>query len=553
MKLFFKKVLARLLEKALNIGLPIILLGVGKMAVNITEYAVIFNDPMFNQIIFAVFVVALGLVLAKVSGKLMLRLNKSLKVESNRSIKSFVRILELFIFLVSLIAALSVLRVSVAEVIVLRVWEVIPSVIVLFLLLLLGYIIINLVVDIFRSIFLRLGSAEYLKEIGISKELIQNIFFILKLFLLLILISVSFSYVGFAVPYLEHILTALIYGFIFLSIAVLYYAFKDYLANFFLASYVEKNVLKPGQSVKVGEDLGEVVSVTSHGAVIKMPTGFNLLIPNKEVVKKKVYFRRVREDIFKLESIRARFVSQLPSYCGPASLQMMLSFFGYNFDQEKIGKMCETHVPGGTEPEEMIETVKKLTRGSVKGHTIQFAQIYNLKEEVKSWIAEGALVVVWYKKPVLFPDKPSQSGHYVLCVGVEGDELVVMDSSPQTAGVYMIDYRLLEDAMDYYDKMRGYIVFAKKGTPAFWRLGEGLIYSEASAYKDLSKSFERYLKKTLRKKAMIPSIISEHLSPLIHDEKMLKRVWKPDLTQSKAKQEQEKNDLEKKPSQKAGK
>ena len=284
---------------------------------------------------------------------------------------------------------------------------------------------------------------------------------------------------------------------------------------------------------------GEVLSVSNHGVAIETSTGYNYIIPNKNIMTKEIQVKRVRSNIAKIEQLMNKFTPQLPSHCGPASAMMMLEFFGYEIAQEEMAREAKTKVPGGTEPEDLISAVKKLTNSEVRGKLIRFDEIFDLAEEVKAWIAEGALVILWYKKSVIFPDKHSQSGHYVLCVGVEGEELIVMDPSTETAGVYLVNHQVLEDAMDQYDISRGYVVFARKGTSAFWRLNEGLIYSNVSSYKNLSKSFERYLKRQFRQRNLINEVISEHITPKLKTEKV-KHVWKPDLTISKSKQELDK-------------
>ncbi|MCH7902340.1 C39 family peptidase [archaeon] len=337
----------------------------------------------------------------------------------------------------------------------------------------------------------------------------------------------------------------------FFAGALVAYSFKDYVSNALLSRYVEKNILKPGQRVKFGEIEGEVISISNHGVTLELNSGYNYIIPNKNLMQKEIMIKRVRSEITKIEQQMNKYTHQLPSHCVPASAAMMLEFFGYEINQEELAKEAKTKVPGGTDPEDLLSAVKNLTNSQVRGELVRFDEIFDLAQEVKSWVAEGALVILWYKKPILFPNKQSQSGHYVLCVGVEGEELIIMDPSVETAGVYMVNHRILEDAMDDYDISRGYIIFAKKGTSAFWRLNEGLIYGDTASYKNLSKSFERYLKRQLRQNNMINEIISEHLLSGMEEEKV-KHVWKPDLTSSKYKQQLEKRasikkDLEEKP------
>lgn len=494
------------------------------------------NEVLFSPIVLAIITVIVGLIAAKVIGKILLYIYRKHK-EDSIAIKSAARLIELFIFVASIIIALGFLQVSAARVLLSNIFYFIPMVVILFLLLVLGYIVVTLIVGVMKSLFERFGSEEFLQEIGISKELIGIFFMLVKIFLFVIVIILAFSSVGISVTLLSNFLTGLVFGLIILVMAILFFSFKDFFTNFFASMFIERTLLKPGQQIRVGEKVGEIIGVNIHGVMIRLPDGYNAIIPNKMILSERIYLKRTRSDISKLEEIRSRYVCQLPYYCGPAAAQMMLSFFGYDFTQEEIGKESLTKSPGGTGPNKLISAVKRITASGVAGQIIRYNQIYNLRDEVKSWIADGALIILWYKKPVLFPEKSSQGGHFVLCVGIEGDELIVLDPSSQTAGVYLIDYRLLEEAMSEYDKRRGYLVFAKKGTPAFWRMKEGLIYADVSSYRTLSKSLERYLKKWVRRKSIIHELLSEHVVSFLSGKegRGVKRIWKPDIKEEKKK------------------
>jgi len=510
------------------------------------EYGLnILQDAMANDALIALGILVVGLISAKLVSVLLNSLNNSLNFVSVASMKSVSRLFGLLIFVLFAIVSLNILKVEFAKDVLARLWDIVPNVLVVLLILLLGYIIINLIVDVLKSFFIRIGRQDYLKEFGFSADAINTVFFVIKLFLYLVLLSIILNYYARPVPFFDTIIAGAVFTLMFFAGAIVAYSFKDYASNILLARYIEKNILKPGQRIKVDGIEGEVISVSNHGVIIETNTGYNLIIPNKNIMTKELLVKRVRSNIVKIEALMKKFTSQLPSYCGPASAAMMLEFFGYEVPQEELAKEAKTKVPGGTEPEDLIAAVKKFSNNDVKGQLIRFDEIFDLAQEIKAWVAEGALIILWYKKPVVFPGKNSQSGHYVLCVGVEGEELIVMDPSNETAGVYLVNHQILEDAMDEFDISRGYFVFAKKGTSAFWRLNEGLIYGDVSSYKSLSKSFERYLKRQFRQRNMINEIISEHLAPKIKEEKV-KHIWKPDLTSSKQKQEIEKTESQKK-------
>jgi hypothetical protein len=501
---------------------------------NLYDYFAILNNPEFEKIALAIAAIFIGIILANILGRIILLFKGGISVEGKKALSSFSRLLELFIIILSIIIALNFLEVNPAQVISKNLLDLTPNVIILLLLLFLSFIVINLVIDLIKAGLLKIGLDDYLEEVGISLGFLNNTFFIVKIFLFLILFSASFQIAGLGqVPFINESLIAIIYGFVLVSVALVYYVFKNSLLNFFSGVYIEKNILKPGQTIVMDDEPSEVVSVSAHGTLLKLTSGYNVLVPNKDVVEKKIYFKRTKQDIGKLETLRSKFVCQLPSYCGPASASMLLSFFGYDIPQETIGKIAGTKAKQGTGPRKLIQAVKRETGNNIKGVLISYDEIVNLKSELKTWLSEGALAVLWFNKPAIFRSSKGR-GHYVLCVGIEEDELIILDPSKATAGVYMIDYRLFEEAMSKYDKKRGYIIFAKRGTSAYWRINEGLVYSNIEAYRELSKSFERYLKKLIRKNETIHNLLSEHVFNALRNVNSPKRLWKPEFESAPA-------------------
>ncbi|MBI4210896.1 MAG: C39 family peptidase [Candidatus Diapherotrites archaeon] len=494
-------------------------------------------DKQSVDVLIAIAMLAAGLVAAKLSGAALKRINSERKIFSHEIFGSMSKITSLLVFLIFALAALGIMQGAFGKSLLSSILPALPEVTVVIVFFLLGYILINVAVEVLRGIFSRVVEQDYLQEFGLSDNATKLGFNLVKFFLYLVLFSAVLNYYAKPIPFFDSLIVGAVFTLIFIAGALVAYSFKDYVANALLARYVERNILKPGQRVIVGKTEGTVKSISSHGAAIDTPSGYTLIVPNKSLVTSNVQVAR-SGSISRLEPLIRNFKPQLPSHCGPASLSMLLGFLGYNTVQEQVALESKTKVPGGTEPEDLIAAAGRLTRSEVKGHLVRFGEINDLAEEAKSWVAEGALLVLWYKKPVLFPQKKSRSGHYVLCVGIEGKELIVLDPSNETGGIYLVDANVLKEAMDEHDIRRGYIVFAKKGTRAFWRLTEGLIYTDASSYKNLSKSFERYLKGQFRQGALVEGVISEHVLSKLGEEKV-KYVWKPDLTMPKARQKQE--------------
>jgi hypothetical protein len=491
------------------------------------EHMELLRETASQEIILAVGIFIAGFIAAKITGFVAYSFLKKFLPGNRLTARGLSRMLELLIVILSIIIALNILEVDAAKIILESIVNAVPSVIVLLLLMFLGFIIINFVFDLLQNIFTKIGLNDYANELGVSETFIERTFLLVKTFLFLILFSVSFNLVGFKIPFFDQLLLALIYGIMLFIFVTLFFTFKEPLENILLENYVQTKLIRKGETVKIDDETGEVIGIDSFGVTIRLENGYNAVIPNREIAKKKFYVKRTRNDLSKLETIRTNFVAQKPAFCGPASASMLLNFFGFNYTQEQIGEKAKTKMPGGTGPKNLINAVQELTEGKVRGVLIKYKEIFDLKNEIKGWLSDGALIILWFSKKSIFKTSKTK-GHYVLCVGMEENELIIMDSSKTTAGVYLAHSNLFEEAMSEKDKQRGYLVFAKRGTPSFWRMGEGLIYSDANAYNELSKSFERYLKKVVRKNEAIEQIISEHLSRVVETKKFEpKRVWKP--------------------------
>ncbi|MFB6215500.1 MAG: C39 family peptidase, partial [Candidatus Aenigmatarchaeota archaeon] len=229
--------------------------------------------------------------------------------------------------------------------------------------------------------------------------------------------------------------------------------------------------------------------------------------------------------------IKSHFVAQNPSYCGPASMEMALEIFGYRNGQDEIGEKAGTEKGEGTDREKLMDAVEDLTDGEVKTAYIEYDKIGDLADEFKAWFDEGALIVPNFYKQELFPD--ANAGHYVLSVGVEGQEILVVDPSKHTGtgGVYYVDADRLYEAMGEFDHKRGYIVVAPEGSTAYWRIKNDLVYSKKTYYDEISKTLETRLRKLLRQGGLLKNVMPSPIEDYLEDWRSDKRVtdiWKPE-------------------------
>lgn len=185
-------------------------------------------------------------------------------------------------------------------------------------------------------------------------------------------------------------------------------------------------------------------------------------------------------------------------------------------------------------PDDIIESVEDLTDEEVRVDYVEYDKITDLADEFKAWFNDGALIIPNFAKPVLFPE--ADTAHYSLCVGVEGDDLLIVDPSADTVsgGVYYADSSEMLEAMGEFEgRSRGYLVIAPEDTTAYWRINEGLIYSDKSFYDEINKNMELQLRRILRQGRILKNVLPEDLQSYLErwkkDEKV-GRVWKPEST-----------------------
>jgi hypothetical protein len=324
------------------------------------------------------------------------------------------------------------------------------------------------------------------------------------------------------------------YGIMALILLYIFFGTRVFVENFIAGIYIRaSNTFKLGQKVKIDDLEGSIKSISNQAVTVKSDFGYSTSIPNREFVKKDLSFKNIETDLDTLEKIKSYYVEQKPSYCGPASVSMILKIFGYNEAQSKIGELSESKVGSGTHPDALIKVVQDLTENKVKGAWIDIGHIADLKNEIRLWLSEGALIIVDYKKKILFPE--SKKAHYSVCVAVEGDELVILDPSGQKGGVYLADAEKVYRGMDTYSELikgkRGYIVFAPEGTTAFHRIEEGLIYADPNLYKELSNNLKKELYKITEKSEFLETVLPLRVKNFIRkwrEKDRIARLWKPE-------------------------
>ncbi len=495
-----------------------------------------FLGPTEGRIIGTIIILVVGLILTKGLAKLsrhfsMRSISKedtAKRVKKRKGDPS--RLVEYITLIAVILVALLYLNAPMTSRIIAQVVNNIPTLISTVLIIILGFIVVNLVVDLLEKFFEALDLEEFTQEFGLSSRVVGIILTIFKIFLYVLVVQMAVVQAGISPQLLSETLTAASYALVFVLALVMFFGLKDLVVNYAAGFYLRSsNMFKKGRRIKFKGESGEIRDMTKFGTTISTDSGYFMFIPNADAMEGEVYFKRTKADVETLDEITNYFRAQSPSYCGPASAEMALAIFGYEVDQESIGKEADTKLDGGTGGEELAAAVEELTNREVRASYIPYGEISNLKRELKVWLNDGALIVLHFMKPVIFPD--ATTGHFVLCLGVEGDEVLVMDPSSKSGGVYYVEYEDMQKAMREYDKPRGYIPMAPKGTTAYWRLKEGLVYSHPNLYQKLSKNMEVQLSKIARKgsilKEVIPGSVTDFVGDWRSDEKV-RRLWMPD-------------------------
>ena len=405
-----------------------------------------------------------------------------------------------------------------------------PDILTAILVAILGLIAINIFTRLIEDFLKTVGIKNYFREAGLSVNAFKVVSTLVKGFLYLVLLQVVLGQLGLAQSTINELVTASSWAVAFLLAALTFYGFKDLFHNFAAGIYLKNSrIVRPGEEVKIDDEAGEIKDVSLFSTTVDTNSGFTVLAPNSQIMGSNLKFKRTRSDLDTLEDITSYFVAQHPSYCGPASMEMALEIFGYRHDQDEIGEKAGLTIEEGVDEDDLMESVEDLTNNEVKTAWIGYDKITDIDDEFKAWFNDGALIIPNFYKPEIFPD--ATSGHFVLSVGVEGDEVLILDPSGTNGGVYYVNKDKLKEAMGEFGHKRGYIVVAPKGTTAHWRIKNDLIYADKSYYDELSKTLEARLRKILRQgrilKNATPPSMDDYMEKWGSQEK-LTRLWMPD-------------------------
>lgn len=452
--------------------------------------------------------------------------------ETKREVKQRqdkIKYISYFLDGIVIITALIYLNAAVTNEIYTQIKDVMPDFVSIALIGLLGVIIINLVTKFSKDFLKTVGIKSYFRELGITQQGFDIISLLIKGALYLSLLQILLSELGIGSSFIADLMTASSWAAAFTIAALLVYGYKDLFHNFAAGTYLKSSrIARPGEKVNIEGETGEIENVSMFSTKVKTQDGYTMLTPNKKLMESLIKFKRTQSDLETLDQIKEFFVAQHPSYCGPAAMEMALEIFGYRHSQDEIGEKAGVEENKGVESPELMQAAEELTNNNVETALVEYDQITDLEDELKAWFNDGALVIPNFYKPKLFPD--ATTGHYVLSVGVEGDEVLIIDPSGESGGVYYVESEELQEAMGDFGHKRGYIVIAPEGTTAHWRIKNDLIYAEKTYYDNLSKTLETRLRKIMRQgrilKNATPTQLDKYMNKWMKEDRV-ERLWKP--------------------------
>ncbi|MFP4115618.1 MAG: mechanosensitive ion channel domain-containing protein [Candidatus Aenigmatarchaeota archaeon] len=481
-----------------------------------------FVTSLEMRIILTLLIVGIGFLAIKIAPKVRKWIKKNAAEGDVEEIKvsktSGSRAVEAVILAVAVSVALLVLNTPGVGKVVEGFVLALPTILTALLLVALGFLLVNLVVHAFGKFLKRFTGEE--RAMGMTPKFRKMAEMGVRAFLYLFVVSVGLSYTGISERFLEGMVTASSYALVFIIALIFFFGFKDLLVNYSSGVYLRgSKLIKSGRRVKIGEERGEIKDISRFTTTISTDSGYFMQIPNSVLKDKEILLKRSEAEVDTLEEILDHFSGENSSQADLASMEVVLGFFGHEVSREELGK----EAPEDVSEEEVGDIVEELSGGKVKTSRIPLERITNLQDELKAWLNDGALILLRFDKSVIFPE--TESINYVLCLAVEGDEVLVADPHEESGGVYYVDHEELLSAMEKYDSEAGYVLLSPEETTASWRIKNELLYSKPGLYEDLSKSMELQLSKIMRRAKTSDTVTSRAMADFVERWREEEDLW----------------------------
>lgn len=104
---------------------------------------------------------------------------------------------------------------------------------------------------------------------------------------------------------------------------------------------------------------------------------------------------------------------QKTGYCGPASLKMVLGFYGIKKSENELAKLTDSTIEAGVEAGRLLEAAHSL---GLEGYIKDDASIEDIREQVLG--KSRPVIVNWFSK---------DDGHYSVVVDVDNENIYLLD------------------------------------------------------------------------------------------------------------------------------
>lgn len=110
------------------------------------------------------------------------------------------------------------------------------------------------------------------------------------------------------------------------------------------------------------------------------------------------------------------------SMCGPASLKMVLGYYGIQKSEEELAKMCKTTKELGTSNENLKKAAERL------GFKAEMKN-YSTFKDIQHWLDKKVPVIVdWFTRGRTdYDDSDIADGHYSVVVGLDDAFIYIQD------------------------------------------------------------------------------------------------------------------------------
>jgi len=118
--------------------------------------------------------------------------------------------------------------------------------------------------------------------------------------------------------------------------------------------------------------------------------------------------------------------------CGPASLKILLSYYGVDKSENELAKLCGTKKDLGTDDQGIKKSAESL------GFKVKIKNNSSFKD-IERWLDKGTPVIVnWFTRGRIdYTDSDVADGHYSVVCGLDDKNIYLQD--PETGSMRKLD------------------------------------------------------------------------------------------------------------------